>query len=205
MRLKMTLALGSLVAVAAGASAITLALFSDQADVEQGFTAGTVGLHSYRDMGDTVPGPLFYITPEEGAAGPGKNGRHPTGLWAPGDTVQRVLIVQNDGTLDLLLTTVGADLEAGSEALAAALTYTVTLDKPGTQVVAQGNLADLIASDAAFATPVHIAAQPNLPLNRRKPIPLYFTVTLPLDADNSLQGEQLKVQFTVSAEQARNN
>jgi len=205
MRMNMTLALGTLVAVAIGTSAATLALFADQAGGEQEFEAGTLVLYGYRDFSDTVDGPMFYTTPEEGVSTGGLNGRRPTGLWAPGDSWKRALILRNDGSLEVKLTGLGADLESGSLDMAEKLTYVVSTDLNGTEKVTEGNLADLIASDVAFSTPLTITANPTASPGFRPRKQLYFHVTLPLEADNSLQGEELKVQFTVSAEQAKNN
>lgn len=200
MRLKRLLALAGMLAVMAGASAGTLALFSDSAAPADGtVTAGTLALNSFRDQGDTVPGPMFYTTPAEGETPGGAPGLLPTGPWAPGDTHHRVLIVQNVGSLDAWLTGVGADMQpGGSTHLAQKLEVKVTTDSAGLNVLSSGTMQDFINTDQSFAS--------NLSLNAG-PVPraLHFWVTLPLDADNTYQNETLLVDFHVLAEQKKNN
>lgn len=201
MRAKVTMILAGTLTVALGASAVTYALFSASAVQEQIFSAGTVALYSYRDAGDTIEGPMFYTTPDEGESDQGLDGRKPTGFWAPGDSHRRVLIVTNTGDLDVWLTGVGAELAAGSSRhMADKLTYKITLDPAGSQVLAQGNLGELIDHPINFAQKVPMNVRPV-----RVPRQLNFFLTLPLDADNSYQTETLRVDFKVFAEQKRNN
>lgn len=103
----------------------TFALFTDQASTpEKVLTAGTVDIDSYRDGFDTVPGPMFYTTPEEGATptNPSYNGLKPTGEWVPGMTVVRSLVVYNKGSLDAVLDTVRAELESDPKNMASQMT-----------------------------------------------------------------------------------
>ncbi|MDB4895567.1 MAG: hypothetical protein JWN15_1829, partial [Firmicutes bacterium] len=89
MRKQALLAIGAAAIMAVGISAGSFALFSAQAGPSQAIlTAGTVNLNSWRDQGDTIPGPMFYTTAAEGATSPGGvPGLYPTGPWAPGDNV----------------------------------------------------------------------------------------------------------------------
>ncbi|MGE5423598.1 MAG: hypothetical protein ACM3QW_10060 [Ignavibacteriales bacterium] len=91
----------------------TFALFTDGAATNSKVIAsGTVDIDSYRDGFDTIPGPMFYTTPEEGKTptDPSYNGLKPTGLWVPGDTQIRSLIVYNQGSLDAVLDQVSAQI-----------------------------------------------------------------------------------------------
>lgn len=201
MRAKAMLALGGAVVVSLGVTAGTLALFSATTPSQNSnVTAGTLSLTSFRDQGDTINGPMFYTTPVEGVSSPGGlNGLLPTGYWAPGDTKMRVLMVRNTGTLDAWLTGVGATMHAGTSShLASKLEYKVTLDAAGLNVLTSGTLIDLINTDQAFSSNVALNIGP-------VPKALYFHVHLPLNADNSYQGETLRVDFHVLAIQKKNN
>jgi predicted ribosomally synthesized peptide with SipW-like signal peptide len=198
MRTKLWLILTAVAVMALGTLAGTFALFSANAASNNLFTSGTLTLDSYRDQGDTIPGPMFYTTPTEGQTPGGLPGLYPTGPWAPGDTNHRVLIVKATGSLDAWLTSVGASLDSGSMHLANALTYKVTTDSAGTNIIASGTLGALISGgDATFSTKV--SAPVGIPKQ------LHFWVTLPLSADNSYQGETLRVTFHVNAVQKKNN
>jgi predicted ribosomally synthesized peptide with SipW-like signal peptide len=190
--------------VVLGVSAGTLALFSATSGAANNtFTSGTLSINSVRDQGDTVPGPMFYITPASGNEG-GGNGLYPTGYWAPGDTNMRVLVVKNTGSLDAWMTGVRASMHAGSSRhLADKLQVKVTTDSAGTAVIASGTMGNFLDADQIFPSKLSLnAAHPPLPAISK---PLYFWVTLPLDADNSYQNETLVVDFTVYAVQKKNN
>jgi hypothetical protein len=202
MRKKAVLLLASAVALAVGISAGTYALFSaSTAPADNLFVAGTLEIDSYRDNGDTIPGPMFYTTPAEGMTSGGDPGLYPTGEWAPGDTNMRVLIIENVGSLDAWLTSVGADMHPGSsEYLADKLDYWVATDAAFTDVVASGKLGDLIDTDVTFSH--QIASEVGTPTEIQR---LYFKVHLPLDADNTYQDLDLMVDFHVNAVQMKNN
>lgn len=205
MRGKLVLTLGVAASIALGASVGTFALFSDQtASQNNQIMAGTLSLNSWRDQGDTVPGPMFYTTPAEGNTGT-QDGLLPTGYWAPGDTHHRVLLVRNTGSLGAWILSLGADMHPGtSQHLADKLEYRVTADSAGTVVLASGILGDLIDTDYTFAPKIDLPSSA-LPVHLRPPKAFHFWVTLPLDADNSYQGETLKVDFHLNAEQKKNN
>lgn len=222
MRAKLWLALGVVGMMTLGVTAGTFALFSASAGPNNNqFTAGTLTLDAYRDQGDTIPGPMFYTTPDEGDTPTGVDGLFPTGPWAPGDSKVRVLMLKNTGSLDAWLTSVGADLASGSMYLANKLRYCISTtpivptepknaqpqcpatDGPFPQFVAVGSLGALIGADHAFD-------HGNIALNATPgpidpPKPFYFYVSLPLDADNTYQAETLKVNFYINAVQKKNN
>lgn len=96
-------------------SGFTYAMFTDQAtNPEKTFTTGTVDIDSYRDGFDTIPGPMFYTTKEEGATptDPSFYGLKPVGEWVPGKTVVRSLVVYNQGSLDAVLDQIRAEVES---------------------------------------------------------------------------------------------
>lgn len=190
MRRLLLAALAALVAAAAAGAGATYALFSaaSGANANQ-VTAGTLEIEAYRDNGDTVPGPMFYI-------GPG-GGLYPTGHWAPGDEVHRVLQVENIGSLDGWLKRVRAALTAGDRSLADQLLVTVSTDPGKTNVIASGTLGNFIDADQSFASPISIDVGDL--------IDLHFFVQLPLSTGNSYQGQSVEVSFAVYAEQKAHN
>lgn len=190
------LAVAFVVMAAVAGGGLTLALFSAQsAPANAEFISGLLDIEAHRDMGDGIPGPMFYIDAAGGGADPNN---HPTGLWAPGDKNRRILQVENIGTLDAKLTHMRATLQSGSMYLAQKMDVVVTTDVAGTNVVAMGSLADFINGDMSFIGGA-IAAPVGDVIN------LHFWVTFPLDADNSYQGLSTVVTFTVYAVQAANN
>jgi len=81
-RAKIWLALGAAVVLTLGVTTGTLALFSATTSGSNNtYTAGTLSINSYRDQGDSVPGPMFYTTPIEGQTPSNIPGLRPTGLW----------------------------------------------------------------------------------------------------------------------------
>lgn len=188
----------SLVGVTAMAGAgITFALFTDTAGpVERQITAGTLRIEGNRDMGDTVPGPLFYISNTgDGMSEDGLPGIHETGLWAPGDKHERVFQIENVGTLDAKLVSLRAELQSGSQELIDVLQVRVTDDYDN--LLLSGTLADFVAADQFFSPAIELAVWDN--------VNLYIEVELPLSAGNDLQGETAVVKFSAYAEQLRNN
>ncbi len=92
----------ALVTLLAGGA--TFAFLTDTASNSANtFVSGTVDIDAYRDGFDTIDGPMFYTTAEEGMTPDDNRGLKPTGLWAPGDTVVRSLVVHNEGNLDSIL------------------------------------------------------------------------------------------------------
>ncbi|HYF91401.1 MAG TPA: hypothetical protein VD969_04065 [Symbiobacteriaceae bacterium] len=156
---------------------------------------------SWRGNGDSVPpnaasvgwaGPMFYTTPSEGAAQSGPEGLYPTGRWAPGDAVTRVLTVRNidcDDTfqLDQLQIQVSGDVM-----LAPKLTLTVRNEED--QVLYDGFLSDF---DGNAVLPL---SQP-VPLPRGRRADLTFSVSFDRSVGNSYQGRSLQADIHILASQ----
>lgn len=115
MKKKVIMSLMAALVACALVGGATFAIFTDFSSAplnDKVITAGTLDIDSYRDGFDTIPGPMFYTTPEEGKTPtePSFDGIKPTGFWAPGDTKIRSLIVYNQGSLDAVLKQVKAEV-----------------------------------------------------------------------------------------------
>jgi predicted ribosomally synthesized peptide with SipW-like signal peptide len=194
----------------------TFALFTDSAtNSAKDFTAGTVTIGSVRDNGDTVPGPMFYTTREQGMTTTGQPGKYPTGLWKPGDTNARVLVLYNKGSLEARLTRIKAsvdptasDIQPGSDAYREFINKMyVKITAPGmpsgTIEVYNGTLAELIGDgSAANGSMVLPVGTPDWPSPN---VPLTFECHLDISAGNFLQGTNPVFGFVIVAEQDKNN
>lgn len=210
---------GSAVAVALVGGA-TFALFTASTGNSQNdFTAAKTCLSSYRDNGDVVPGPMFYVTAAQGATPPPAStpGSFPTGYWVPGDTNTRKLNVQNgnppntpvdNSCINLWLTGVSATA-TGDAMLADKLNVTIKANHPlqGYVTVASGTLTQFLTGNMPLAWPAaypvmgsQFVALPNSSIQD-----LQFTVNFDSSADNTYQGKNLVVAFTVSAVQQTHN
>ncbi|MFZ5815197.1 MAG: hypothetical protein ACOY93_07825 [Bacillota bacterium] len=206
MKKKLWLAIGSgLLAATLGLGA-TLALFSDAETGAQDWTAGRLCIDAQRNDGEAVPGPMFYVTAEQGETPDGIPGMFPTGLWAPGDSHQRTLTVSNPpscSSMHAWLDALEASLQPGSDAMLADKLYVeVTTPQVGTEVkVAEGWLSDFLGG----AVPLRYPDGSRIPLYLGSNRHVKFLVTFDLTADNSYQGTELVVDFTVHAVQMNNN
>jgi hypothetical protein len=207
MKKRILLALSVLSAMAAG-TVSTFALFSASQSSRSTFTSARLCLDSARDDRDSVPGPMFYVTADEGRTTepPFVPGQHPTGLWAPGDQHTRTLTVMNPRSCSSLaawLESVQASLEPGSYApMAGKLWVEILTPSSGPdEKVAEGWLSDFLAGPV----PLRYAdnSKPFVGVNGNRHFK--FRVTFDRSADNSYQGQSLVVHFTVNGVQAQNN
>ncbi|HWI50923.1 MAG TPA: TasA family protein [Symbiobacteriaceae bacterium] len=209
MKKKLLLASAAFLAVAVGVGT-TFALFSDSTSSTNNLTAGTLCLSSERNDGDPVPGPMFYITPAQGATPPPLSlpGSLPTGYWAPGDQHTRTLTIFNPiscSSMNAWLTSVQATMHPGGYLPMADKLWVEILTpqgaSPGDVKVGEGWLSTFFAGPVAIKYPDNSKIPLNLTANRH----MKFRVKFSLDADNSYQGQTLVVDFKVNAEQMPNN
>jgi len=100
----------------------TMGLFTDSSSTEgNSFSTGTIEINSYRGGFDTISDPMFYTSREEGntLGIPAYEGCKPTGLWMPGKSVIRSLLVYNGGNMDAAVEQVKADILEDNQNLAA--------------------------------------------------------------------------------------
>lgn len=190
----------ALVAVTAvGGAGLTLALFTDTADVAGGrLVAGTLKMEGNR-VDETLEGPIFYISNTGDGASPVGPGARETGLWAPGDSHEREWQIENVGTLDARLkeikaTETEAILGPSGENLADVLHVTIR-DVHGNEL-ASGTLASFYAGKT-LTPPIVLEPTDN--------VDLYITVELPRGTGNEYQGLKTVVTFSAYAEQVKNN
>jgi len=205
---QLILASSAVLAVALGVGT-TLALFSDSTSSTNNFTAGTLCITSERNDGDPVPGPMFYVTPAQGATPPPVSvpGTLPTGLWAPGDEHTRTLTVHNPNscsTMSAWLTTIEASMHPGGY-LPMANKLWVEIWTPqggGPDVkVGEGWLSTFLAGPVPILYPDTTQIPLFLSSNRH----MKFKVRFDISADNSYQGQSLVIDFKVNSVQMPNN
>lgn len=212
MRSKMILGLAVILIVASIGAGLTLAIFTDQDyNAENPFSAGTVDIAADRNLGDPIPGPMFYTTVEQGTILEGNDALNPTGVWWPGRMEYRNLDVRNMGSLQVRINRVSAEItsingEAPqpplSESFAANMHVKIYVaGHPQTKVLYNGSLADLLTIQNCIHKPV-IAPFTNLwpPM-----VQLVYEVTMLSSAGNDLQGIVPIVKFNVYVEQTKNN
>lgn len=195
----------ALIAAAVGVIALgsgaTFALFQANTQAQSTFTAGTLSFSSVRDNGDTVPGPMFYVSTSDPAA---NSGDYPTGLWAPGDSHTRLLNVTNTGSLAGWISSVQAS-QITSSNLKDQLTVEVLAPEPQNptiyEAVANAPLDDFLAGPVPLLFP----DGSQVAIAQGASVDLQFRVTLNQAAGNAYQGKTEVVTFTVNGVQQRNN
>jgi hypothetical protein len=170
------------------------------------FAGGRVAIVSWRGRGDSLPpgwrtywegwpAPIYYTTPEEGAFEDGPEGRYPTGIWAPGDSWERVLTVKNVShhktlRLEAIDAVVRGDLEL-------APWFRVEIRSPHNQVIYQGSLGDLAEGIRHFTD--ERGRRRFLEMPGHSIQHLTFTVTLDQATPFWLQGRHVTADFRLYA------
>ncbi|MDN3016815.1 TasA family protein [Paenibacillus sp. BSR1-1] len=216
MNLKRRLALFSasgLLGISLIAGGATYAIFTDSAtNNNNNFTSGTIDLDQTRDLGDTIPGPMFYSSTSDPTgkypydksgvplAPPGSDA---VGGWAPGDHVLRAMNLFNKGSLDAKVTKLKADISTG--ATNSGVGYNQFINKMNikimypaqNRVLYNGPLSGLLNGWVNISAP--FAIYPGGPAN------ITFEATLDESADNDIMGQTFVFDFSFYAEQLRNN
>ena len=212
MRSKLILGLAAVIIVASVGAGVTLAIFTDQDyNTENMFSAGTVDIAADRNLGDPIPGPMFYTTVEQGTLPGGEDAFNPTGVWWPGRTEIRNLDVRNMGSLQVRINRVSAQITsingvAPQPPLSTSFAENMYVKIyvagfPNTKILYEGSLANLLTIQDCIHKPV-IAPFTGLypPM-----VQLVYQVTMIPEAGNDLQGIVPIVNFSVYAEQTKNN
>ncbi len=173
--LLMTLAVGSL-----GAGAFSLAIFTDTAATDGGFTTGTV------KIGLNPATALFNVT----------------GML-PGDSSSSTLTVQNNGTADLRYSMTTSATNPDTKGLAAQLALTIqtgSCASPGSTIytgpLGTAALGSPTQGQQAGDRTITFAAGSEQ---------LCFTASLPLATGNAFQNAATTTTFTFNAEQVAHN
>jgi predicted ribosomally synthesized peptide with SipW-like signal peptide len=208
--------LSGLLVIGLLAGGATYALFTSSAsNTGNTFAAGTVILTQDRDMGDAIPGPMFYtaLSDPTGKLPYDTNKNYPDqppggeciGGMAPGDQITRAMNIYNDGTLDARIKKLQAAVNAGFGSETSSPAYDEFIDKlnvlvkypSGNKILYDGKLSGLL-SGWVDIDPV-LASAGGGALN------LTFTVTLDKSAGNAIQGKNFVFDFSFQAEQKKNN
>ncbi len=216
----LTLGVGSLT-VAGLFAGTTFALFSASAKTATDtFTASQLCLTGQRDLGEPVPGPMFYVTAQQGATPSGQLGTFPTGVWAPGDLVARELNITNacatGSSMNAWLTSAWATVSTGTmpSSLADQLVVQILAPQPTDPtnyvLVAQGPLDEFLAGPVAMRFPFTYTGPSGATVNQVSLVKggtmdLEFRVAFNHAAGNTYQGKTEVVDFHVMGVQQRNN
>ena len=213
MRKKLTV-IGALVAIfALMIGGATFALFTDTAtNSNSELTAGNVDIACSRNNGDGHPGPMFYSTAEQGEVGGADinpTGENIIGLWAPGDSHSRYLNLQNTGSLAAKISKVTANI-TNSTALSAT-EYDEFSQMMNVQILYKWDTAqEKVLYDGPLAgllngwVDIPAADIPVLASGCLSEV-LKFTCSLDIEAGNDIQGISPVVDFSIYAEQYKNN
>lgn len=193
-------AVASFLALVAGVSTgIFLGIISTPTPAwAETFTFDRVSVISWRSGGDSVldsvtttgwAAPMFYGTPAEGASPGPPEGRLPTGVWAPGDTVQRSLTLKN----------INPDFSMQLDSLEVKLTgdmglapfYRLVVTGPDNEALYSGQLPEYASGPVSFQHPLLL--QPGAEIS------LTFTASLDRETDQQYQGKTVRADVLVYA------
>jgi predicted ribosomally synthesized peptide with SipW-like signal peptide len=217
MKLKKKLALLSatgIVGIGLITGGATYAIFTDSAsNTNNTFVAGTINLDQTRDLGDTIPGPMFYSSTSDPTgsypydqdgvelAPPGSEA---VGGWAPGDYVLRAMNLFNSGTLDAKVTKLQANVSTGATNSGDAYNQFISkmnikvMYPAQNKVLYDGPLSGLLNGWVEIAAPFRVNANGG-------PSNITFEATLDKSADNAIMGQTFVFDFSFYAEQLKNN
>jgi hypothetical protein len=148
---------------------------------------------------------MFYTNNVQGAVA-GAIGINPTGEWRPGDTRDRSMHVENDGSLNAKITRIqavvtGLDDEAYEEFIS---NMKIRVDSGNNHtVVTERTLANYLGDGAPVIAPATDINATKVMANSYRD--LTFVATLDINAGNALQGTSPVVSFIVTAEQDSNH
>jgi hypothetical protein len=189
-------ALACLLTSAAGVwGGISLVLLSAQPAAAEGLQLDHVSVISYRGN-DNVSAeadlsgwaaPMFYTNPGEGAHPGPPEGRLPTGVWAPGDTWERTLVVRNVDP-DFQVRLDGIEVQISGE-LALADWYSVDVRDAAGRSFFTGSLSEMAAHMVAITQ--------ELVLNPGEREAFTFTVHLDINTDQRLQGQTVRADLLI--------
>jgi hypothetical protein len=167
-----------LTTVSLGAGMFSLAIFTDTVDSTGTFETGTIDIDSQPTVAFTVSG------------------------MVPGDSDTQALTIENAGTADLryAMTAAAPDLLGAELTLEVRTEGTDCATFDGAVVLATTGL-----DGASFGDPAQGADAGDRDLAAATDEVLCFRVSLPLAADDTVQGETSDATFTFDAEQTANN
>ncbi|GAB6172788.1 hypothetical protein JCM15765_22660 [Paradesulfitobacterium aromaticivorans] len=207
------LSITGMLAIGLSVGGATYAIFTSSAtNTNNTFSSGTVILDLERDMGDNIPGPMFY-TAESDSTGAfpydtNKNdpnqppGGESIGGMAPGDQISRAMTIYNRGTLTAKINKLKATVNSDSSEKSGEA-YNEFIDKLNVLVLYPTNNKTLYTGKLSGLLDGWVNI-PALTVNGG-PVNVTFTVTLSEEASNAIQGKNFVFDFSFQAEQTKNN
>lgn len=190
----------------------SLAIFTDnKSNANNTFATGTIKLVQERSSGDSIKGPMFYNSksdpngafPYDQSTPYAPPGGEAIGGWAPGDSATRSLNLSNVGTLDAKVTKVKAQVNSNGEGITEGkafenfVKYMNIEVRFQNRVIYKGSLEHLL-DDYVDLKPLILKANGG-------EANLTFTATLNKKAGNDIKGKTFIFDFTLFAEQLKNN
>lgn len=192
----------------------TYAIFTDSASIPSNtFTTGTIILDQERDMGDTIPGPMFYTSTSDptgsypyniGGVELAPPGSEAIGGWAPGDTVTRAMNLYNKGTLHAKITKLQANVSDGATNSGPA--YNQFIEKMNIKIMYPAQNKTLYNGPLKGLLQGWYSDFASFRANAGGgPINITFEAHLDISADKEIMGQDFVFDFAFFAEQFRNN
>jgi len=210
-RIKFFLPFFSVLLIGLSVGGATYALFTDAAVNEDNtFTAGTIILNQERDLGEELPGPMFYSSSVDPTGDypyditkPFPPSGEAIGGWAPGDKATRAMNLYNEGTLTAQITKLKANVNPFGVTEGPA--YDEFVDKMNVKVLYPASNIVLYDGKLSGLLNGYVNISPVLINAQGMPVNITFEAGLDLSAGNVIQGEDFVFDFTFYAEQVRNN
>lgn len=163
-----------------------------------------------RDNGDSDPGPMFYTNDSQGGTGD-VTGYNATGLWYPGKSISRNMIIKNTNTdmkiavsnIKFSLYNLQDDLNDAADA------YDEFIDKMNFKIeyfnnsnqlveLTHGKLSEFMGNGKA----INVLNSPSIAKNAGQQVFVY-TATLDQSAGNVIKGITPQIDFVVSVSQVK--
>lgn len=206
-----------LLAVCLLVGGVTYALFtSSAANADNTFMAGTINLTQERDLGDEIPGPMFYTSTSDPTGSfpydTNKNdpyqppGGESIGGLAPGDSMTRAMNLYNNGAnaLDAKITKLQATVNPAGTTSGDA--YDEFISKLNVDVKVPSMNKTLYYGPLSGLLNGWVNISPAMVMRANGgAMNITFTVNLDQSANNDIQDETFVFDFSFYAEQLRNN
>jgi hypothetical protein len=195
--------------LSAAVTSATSALYtSSDSNDGNSFDSGTLVISQQRNNDSVTTSPMFYGDPTKGVNAYTEIGMESVGGMAPGDRIKRSLVLTNNGSLDGKVTKLFANVTSGDTNPG----YKEFTRKLNVKVIKVNNRG---SNSLLYSGPLSTLLTENgfsIPANKVFNIysdggtaALIFKVKLAKSAGNDLQGQTYVFDFSIFAEQLKNN